>query len=43
MVKLFARGAADSGLIASRVKPMTIKLVFTAFQSVTWPSGTARR
>ena len=26
-----ASGAVDSGLISSRVKPMTLKLVFTAF------------
>ena len=27
----FASGAADLGLVPSRVKPMTVKLAFTAF------------
>ena len=31
MVRASASGAADSGLIPNRVKPMTLKLVFTAF------------
>ena len=31
MVRVSASGAVDSGLISSRVKPMTLKLVFTAF------------
>ena len=30
MVRAFASGAVDLGLITNRVKPMTIKLVFTA-------------
>ena len=30
MVRASASGAVDLGLIPSRVKPMTIKLVFTA-------------
>ena len=30
MVRTSASGAVDSGLIPSRVKPMTLKLVFTA-------------
>ena len=30
MVKAFASRAVDLGLIPSRVKPMTLKLVFTA-------------
>ena len=30
MVRASASEAADSGLIPSRVKPMTLKLVFTA-------------
>ena len=30
MVRASASAAADSGLITSRVKPMTLKLVFTA-------------
>ena len=30
MVRASASGVVDSGLIPSRVKPMTIKLVFTA-------------
>ena len=30
VVKASASGAGDSGLIPSRVKPMTLKLVFTA-------------
>ena len=30
VVRASASGAVDSGLIPSRVKPMTIKLVFTA-------------
>ena len=30
-VRASALGAVDSGLIPSRVKPMTLKLVFTAF------------
>ena len=30
MVRASARGAVDSGLIISRVKPMSLKLVFTA-------------
>ena len=29
VVSTFATGAVDSGLIPSRVKPMTLKLVFT--------------
>ena len=31
VVKASASGAVDSGLSLSRVKPMTLKLVFTAF------------
>ena len=31
MVRASASGAVDSGLVPSRVKPMTVKLVFTAF------------
>ena len=31
MVRSSALGAVDSGLIRSRVKPMTLKFVFTAF------------
>ena len=31
MVRRSAYGAADSGFIPSRVKPITLKLVFTAF------------
>ena len=31
VVTAFASGGADSGWIPSRVKPMTLKLVFTAF------------
>ena len=30
VVRAFASGAVDLGLIPSRVKPMTLKLVFTA-------------
>ena len=30
VVRAFALGALDLGLILSRVKPMTLKLVFTA-------------
>ena len=30
VVRASASGAVDSGLISSRVKPMTLKLVFTA-------------
>ena len=30
MARASASGAVDSGLISSRVKPMTLKLVFTA-------------
>ena len=30
VVKAFASGTVDLGLIPSRVKPMTLKLVFTA-------------
>ena len=30
MVRASAFGAVDSGLITSRIKPMTLKLVFTA-------------
>ena len=30
MVRASASGAEDSGLIPSRVKPMTLKLVFTS-------------
>ena len=31
MEKAFASGAVDLSFISSRVKPMTLKLVFTAF------------
>ena len=31
VVRAAASGAVDSGLIPSRLKPMTLKLVFTAF------------
>ena len=31
VVRAFASGAADSGLISSRVKPLTFKLLSTAF------------
>ena len=31
MVRGSGAGAADSGLITSRVKPMTSKLIFTAY------------
>ena len=30
VVRAFASGDVDSGLISSRIKPMTLKLVFTA-------------
>ena len=30
MVRAFASAVVDSGLISSRVKPMALKLVFTA-------------
>ena len=32
VVRGYASGAVNLGLIPSRVKPMTLKLVFTAFQ-----------
>ena len=31
VVRASASGAVDLGLIPSRIKPMTLKLVFTAF------------
>ena len=43
VVRAFASVAANLTLIQRWVKPMTLKLVFTAFLSATWSSDTPRR
>ena len=42
MIRASASGAVDSGLIPSRVKPMTLKLVFTVFCLTLSIKGTDR-